>query len=110
MPAIDLAHVDLSGSEQCPKQHGGGIGRWQHGLGLDPSLELLVQSLNGIGGAHAAPLTWWQTREGEEQVTSFLQAVGDGAVLEPPFADEGLAAGLDLLAGGGIDHVVVVRR
>ncbi len=24
------------------------------------------------------------------------------------FADEGLAAGLDLLAGGGIDHVVVV--
>src|SRR6266536_4769521 len=53
-------------------------------------------------------LTWWQTREGEEQVTSFLQAVGDGAVLEPPFADEGLAASLDLLARGGIDHVVVV--
>src|SRR5215204_4331686 len=26
------------------------------------------------------------------------QAVGDGAVLEPPLADEGLAAGSDLLA------------
>src|SRR6266566_656629 len=34
-------------------------------------------------------MAWRQTREGEEPVTGFLQAVGDGAVLEPPFADEG---------------------
>src|SRR5262249_30033675 len=44
----------------------------------------------------------------EELVAGFLQAVGDGAVLEPPFADEGFAARLDLLARLGVDHVVVV--
>ena len=56
MPAIDLAHADLTGSEQRPEQHGRGIRRWQHGLRLDPSLEFLVQPLNGVGGAGAAPL------------------------------------------------------
>jgi hypothetical protein len=25
LPAIDLAHVDLTGGEQCPEQHGGGL-------------------------------------------------------------------------------------
>jgi hypothetical protein len=29
-------------------------------------------------------------------------------VLEPPLADEGLAAGFNLLARGGVDHVGVV--
>jgi len=46
--------------------------------------------------------------EGEQALACFLQTVGDGAVLEPPFADEGLAAGLDLLAGRRVDHVAVV--
>src|SRR5262249_8894967 len=57
-PAIDLAHVDLSRGEQSPEQHGRGVRGRQHGLGLDPTLELLVQSLDGIGGACALPLTW----------------------------------------------------
>ncbi len=51
LPAIDLAHVDLAGGEQRPEQHRGGVRRRQHGLRLDPSLELLVQPLDRIGGA-----------------------------------------------------------
>jgi hypothetical protein len=62
---------------------------------LDPSLELFVQPLEGIGGAHAAPLARRQTREGEQAFSCLLQAVGDGAMLEPPFADEGFAARLE---------------
>jgi hypothetical protein len=92
LPAIDLAHVDLSGSEQRPEQHGRGVGRRQHGLGLDPPLELLVQPLDGVGRPRASPLARRQAGEGEQPVAGFLQAVGDGAVLEPPLADEGLAA------------------
>jgi hypothetical protein len=45
LPAINLAHVDLTGCEQRPEQHGGGVCRRQHGLGFDPSLELFVQPL-----------------------------------------------------------------
>ena len=88
--------------------HGGGIGRRQHGLCFDPSFELLVQPLNCIRGPRAAPLAWRQAGEGEQTVAGFLQAVGDGAVLEPPLTDEGLVANLDLLRRCRIDHVVVV--
>ena len=48
------------------------------------------------------------TGEGEEPVAGFLQAVGNRAVFEPPLADEGLAAGFDLLGRVRVDHVVVV--
>ena len=39
LPAIDLSHVDLTGSEQRPEQHRGGAGRGQHRLGFDPPFE-----------------------------------------------------------------------
>src|SRR6059058_5003697 len=39
LPTIDLAHVDLTGGEQRPEQHGRGVCGRQHGLRLDPSLE-----------------------------------------------------------------------
>ena len=42
LPSVDLAHDDLSGGEQRPEQHGGGVGAGQDGLGLDPALELLM--------------------------------------------------------------------
>src|SRR5580704_13175092 len=42
LPAIYLAHVDLAGSKQRPEQHGSRVRRRQHGLRLDPALELLV--------------------------------------------------------------------
>ena len=48
LPAIDLAHGDLAGGEQRPEQHGGGFGAGQHGLGVDPALEFLMQSLDRI--------------------------------------------------------------
>jgi hypothetical protein len=70
------------------QKHGGSVGRWQNGLRLDPSLELLVQPLDGVGAG-------------------FVQAVGDGTLLEPPFSEECFAARLNLLARRRVDHVVV---
>src|SRR5260370_629997 len=68
-----------------------------------------MQPLDCIGGAHAAPLARRQAREGEQAFSCLLQAVRDGAMLEPPFADEGFAARFDLLMRGRADHVVVIR-
>ena len=68
-----------------------------------------MQPLDRIRRSRAAPLARRQAGEGEQAVAGFLQAVGDGAVLEPPFADEGLAAGFDLLTRRRVDHVVVIR-
>jgi hypothetical protein len=48
--------------------------------------------------------------EGEEPVAGFPQAVGDGAMLEPPFADEGLPACLDLLARRRVDRYGFIGR
>ena len=49
-----------------------------------------------------------QASEGEQGVAGLLEAVGDGAVPEPPLADEGLAPLFDLLGRRGVDHVGVV--
>ena len=57
-------------------------------LRFDPSFELLVQPLDRVCGPRAAPLARRQSGESEEPVAGFLQAVGDGAVLELPLADE----------------------
>ena len=51
-----------------------------------------------------------QAGEGEQPLTRFLQAVGNGAAFQPPFANERLAARFDLLCRLGVDHVVVVGR
>src|ERR1700693_1780510 len=67
-----------------------------------------MQPRDGVCGASALPLSWRQASKGEEAVAGSLQTIGDGAVLEPPFADEGLAAGLDLLVCRGVDHIGVV--
>src|SRR6202171_4408821 len=109
LPTIHLAHVDLSRGEQRPEHHRGGVGGWQNSLGLDPSLKFFVQTLDCICGAYTAPLARRQANEGEQAFSSLFQAVGDGAVLEPPFADEGLAADLYLLGCRRVDHVIVIR-
>ena len=67
-----------------------------------------MQPLDRIGHARAAPLARRQSCVGEQPIAGFLQAIGNGAVLEPPLSDEGLAAGFNLLARGGVDHVGVV--
>ena len=54
-------------------EQGGGFRRRQYRLRLDAALELLVQPLNGIGGACRSPLTIGQTGEGEQPVSGFLQ-------------------------------------
>src|SRR5208337_2252373 len=51
---------------------------------------------------------WWEAREGEQPVAGLLEAVGDGAAFQAPFAEEGLAPGFDLLSRRGVDHVAVV--
>jgi len=56
-----------------------------------------VQPLDRIRRPCAAPLARRQAGEGEQAFAGFLQAVGHGTVLEPPLADEGLAASFDLL-------------
>ena len=55
-------------------------------------------------------MAWREAREGEQLVAGFLEAVGDGAAFEAPFADERLAPGLDPAARRGVDHVAVVVR
>jgi hypothetical protein len=65
-----------------------------------------VQSLDRIRSPRTTPLARRQPGEGEQTVAGFLQAFGDGAVPEPPLADEGLAAGFNLLLGIG-GHFVV---
>src|SRR6516165_6282695 len=63
------------------------------------SIAFVVRALrHWLGGSRAKVQT----------VADFLQAFGDGAVLEPPLADEGLAAGFDLLRGCRVDHVGVI--
>src|SRR5262249_23768155 len=59
--------------------------------------------LDGVDGPTAAPLARRQPREREEPVASFLQAVDDGAIHEPPFADGCMAARLDFRSRRGID-------
>jgi hypothetical protein len=46
-------------------------------------------------------LAWRQPSEGDQAFACFLQAVGHGALLEAPLADEGPATRLDLLPKGG---------
>ena len=40
LPTTNLANIDLTGHEQRPEQHRRRIGRWQHGLRLDPPLDV----------------------------------------------------------------------
>src|SRR6516225_11425630 len=55
-PAVDFAQRDLPADQQRPEQHASGIRAGQHALGLDAPLELLVQPLDGVGGADGLPL------------------------------------------------------
>jgi hypothetical protein len=66
------------------------------------------KTFNCVRRPRAPPLAWRQSSECEQAVAGFLQAVGDGMMLEPPFADEGLAAALDLMTCRRIDHVGMV--
>ena len=76
LPSVDFAHRDLTGREQRPKQHGCGLGRGQHRLGFYPTLELLMEPFDRVGGACALPLAAGQPGKGEEPVAGFLEAVG----------------------------------
>src|SRR3981081_1135649 len=79
-----------------------------HGRRLYPALVLLVYALNLVCCPRAAPLGRRQASESEEAVASFLQAVRDGAMTQPPLADEGLATGRDLLGRGRVNHGGVI--
>jgi hypothetical protein len=77
-------------------------------LRLDAPRELPVQSLDGIGGSDGLPLALREAKEREESLAGFLQAVGDGAALEPPLVHERLALLLQLLGRVGVYHAGVV--
>ena len=76
LPPVDFAHGDVTRGEQCPEQHGCGLGRRQHGLGFNPALELFMEPFDGVGGANTLPLAARQPGEGEEPVTGLIEAVG----------------------------------
>ena len=80
-PAFNPSHADLARSEECPEQHGGGVGRWQHGLRFNPAPEFLMQSFDDVGSAQSTPLTLREAREGEQARTGFLQASATGRCL-----------------------------
>ena len=40
--SVDLAHLDLTGCEKCPKQHRNGFQARKHRLGLDLAVAFLV--------------------------------------------------------------------
>jgi hypothetical protein len=42
-------------ASSAPEQHGGGFSAGQHGLSLDPALELLVQSLDRVRNRYESP-------------------------------------------------------
>src|SRR6185437_6766520 len=69
-----------------------------------------MQPFDCVGGTRALPLARRQAGEGEEAVAGFLQAVGHGTMLQPPFADEGLAADRYLFRRRRVYHVVVICR
>jgi hypothetical protein len=46
--ALELAHLDLAGSQQRPRQHGHGLCAGQLGLGLDTAAELFVQGSTAL--------------------------------------------------------------
>ena len=75
---------------------------------FDPALELLVQPFDRIRRPRAAPLGRRQMCKREQPIAGFVEAVGDRAVLEPPLADESLAAHCDVFRRGRVDHVGIV--
>ena len=108
LPAIDLSHDDLSGCHQRPEEHCRCRRRGQYGLGFDPPLKLLVQTLDGVGGSGAFPLARRQVREAEQPVAGLLQAVSDRTMTQPPFGEEFATPILDLVWRLGVDHVGIV--
>jgi len=74
------------------------------------AFEFFVEALDGVRRTRRLPLARGQPGEGEQPISGFLQAVGNGPAFQPPFADERFAAGCDLLRCAGIDHVVVIGR
>jgi hypothetical protein len=85
VPAVNPAQGDLAAGEQGPEQHAGGLGTRQQALCLDPTLELLMQPLDGVRRPDRFPLVGWIEQEGEQVGTRLLQAGDDGRALQPPF-------------------------
>ena len=108
LPTVDLAEGDLPACHQRPEEHAGSFGAGQQALRFDAPLEFLMQTLDGVAGPDGLPLLLWEAEESEKLVAGLLEAVGDGAALETPFADERLAPGLHLLRRLGVDHVGVI--
>src|SRR3954468_9350740 len=106
LPAVDLAHRDLARSEQRPEQPRGRFRRRQHGLGLDPALELLVQPLDRIGRPRRLPLALRQAQESEQALAGLLQARRDAGALQPPLAQERLARKHTVITAGGLTLAV----
>jgi hypothetical protein len=81
LPTVRFAHWDLARGQQSPEQYRGSFRGRQHGLRLDPSLELFMQSLDRIRRADRFPLAFRKAREREQLVASLCRTIGDGLAL-----------------------------
>jgi len=79
-------------------------------VGIDPALELFVQSFDRIRSPDRFPSAHREAREGEEPVTRLFQARSGRRAFQPPFSDESFVLRLDLLLRVGIDQILVIRR
>ncbi len=84
LPAIDSAPGDLPRGHQGPKRHGRRFRVGQGALGLDPALELAVQTFDGVGCAQGLPLPRRIAQEGEQPLAGLFQAVRRAPASEPP--------------------------
>jgi len=76
--AIDLAHGDLAGGDEAVEQDDGGVLGGKRALGLHPTAKLLIEALDGVGGAQASPLLRRESVEGQQLVAALGEA-GDDA-------------------------------
>ena len=121
VPAVDLAHDDLPRGQQSPEERGRGLG-----LGQDGS-RVLMRRLNSSCSRSMALVVradfhWPGGRrvkvKSRSPASSRLSATMSHVAplvratmanaLQPPLAEERLAAGFHLGGGLGVDHVAVV--
>jgi hypothetical protein len=75
----------LAAAQQTEQQKQNRFFVWQRSLGFGPPPELLVDSLQRIGGAQRLPLRKRESGKGEELVASLLEAGANRSAPQLPF-------------------------
>ena len=86
MPADKAARCNLPTAQKSEKQEQNGLLAGKRSLGLGPSPEFRVDSLQRVGGTQRLPLRNRKSGKGEEFVAGFLEAGADGLATQLPLA------------------------